>query len=107
MKATKLTTPEKIEINQEIIFNRPNSLVICKIVEVRDKAVKVDYAVEPISESSSMSCIVFTYGCWIPKSVILADEYGCLTTKKWFENNFTGGWHIKRYFEEKGKKVFA
>jgi len=92
-----------IEIDAQIIFNRPNCLMVCRIVEIREKAVRVDYANEPIWGSGVVT--VYTYSCWIPKSAIIHDEYGSLITKKWFENTFKGGWRIKPYFIKDGKSI--
>lgn len=100
------TTQTQIELNGQILFNRPNSIIVCTITEIREKAIKVDYAVEPVSVySTGNSCIVFNYSCWIPKSVIVEDNG--LTVKKWFANTFKGGYHIKKYYVEGGKKIFV
>ena len=100
-EAAALNLPKSaIEIDAQIIFNRPNCLMVCRIVEIREKAVRVDYANEPIWGSGVVT--VYTYSCWIPKSAIIHDEYGSLVTKKWFENTFKGGWRIKPYYLNKG-----
>lgn len=95
---------QNIEINSQIIFNRPNCLIICRVTEVREKSVKVDYANEPIS-CNTPAVTVYSYSCWLPKSVIISDAHGSLTTKKWFENQFAGGYRIKPYFIKDGAKV--
>lgn len=101
------TAPVKIEMNDQILFDRPNSMIVCTIVEVREKAVKADYAVEPVwAGSSGNNVIVFNYSCWIPKSVII-DDRGGLTVKKWFANTFKGGHHIKKYYLENGQKKYV
>jgi len=92
-----------IEIDAQIIFNRPNCLMVCRIVEMREKAVRVDYANEPIWGINTVT--VYTYSCWIPKSAIKHDEYGSLITSKWFEKTFKGGWRIKPYFIKDGKSI--
>ena len=103
-EAAALSLPKAaIEIDSQIIFNRPNCLMVCRIVEMREKAVRVDYANEPISSKCGVT--VYNYSCWIPKSAIIHDEYGSLITKKWFEQTFKGGWRIKPYFIKEGKKV--
>jgi hypothetical protein len=100
--ALALNLPKSpIEIDAQIIFNRPNCLMVCRIVEVREKAVRVDYANEPIMSNCAVT--VYTYSCWIPKSAIIHNEYGGLITKKWFENKFEGGYKIKPYFVQNGK----
>ena len=103
-EAAALNLPKSaIEIDAQIIFNRPNCLMVCRIVEIREKAVRVDYANEPIWGSGVVT--VYTYSCWIPKSAIIHDEYGSLITKKWFEQTFKGGWRIKPYFIKDGKSI--
>lgn len=103
-EAATLDMPKSaIEIDAQIIFNRPNCLMVCRIVEVREKAVKVEYANEPIS--GVIGVTVYNYSCWIPKAAIIHDEYGSLITKKWFENKFEGGWKIKPYFIKNGVKT--
>lgn len=97
-----------IELNGQILFDRPNSIIVCTIVEIRDKAIKVDYAVEPVwAGSSGNNVVVFNYSCWIPKSVIITDKNGSLSVKKWFSNTFKGGHHIKKYYLENGQKQFV
>lgn len=103
-EATSLSLPKAaIEIDSQIIFNRPNCIMVCRIVEMREKAVRVDYANEPISSKCGVT--VYNYSCWIPKSAIIHDEYGSLITTKWFENTFKGGWRIKPYFIKDGKSI--
>ena len=103
-EAAALNLPKSaIEIDAQIIFNRPNCLMVCRIVEMREKAVRVEYANEPISSKCGVT--VYSYSCWIPKSAIIHDEYGSLITKKWFESTFKGGWRIKPYFIKDGKIV--
>lgn len=98
---------DQIGMYAQILFDRPNSIIVGRIIEIRDKAVKIDYAVEPISASSAgMMCTVFNYTCWIPKSLIINDKNGGLTVKKWFARNFTGGYRIKKYFIENEKQIF-
>lgn len=105
-EAAALSLPKAaIEIDSQIIFNRPNCMMVCRIVEVREKAVRVDYANEPIWGNCSVT--VYTYSCWIPKSAIIHDQYGSLITKKWFENKFEGGWKIKPYFIQEGKIILV
>lgn len=103
---TLIMTPE-IAIDDQILFNRPNSLIVCTVTEIREKAIKVDYAIEPISVYGGNAVVVFTHTCFIPKSVIIGSEEKGLTVKKWFENKFTGGVHIKKYFRENGKKIMC
>lgn len=95
----------QIELNEQILFNRPNSLIVCRITDITEKAVKVDYCVEPISFTNN-SCIVYNYTTYIPKSVIINDELGGLGVKKWFSANFKGGYKTKPYFLSNDKKIF-
>lgn len=106
-----VTTPtlikDETKIFGQILFDRPNSIIVGRIVEIREKAVKIDYAVEPVHASSSgMILTVYTYCCWIPKSLITNDKHGSLTVKSWFARNFSGGRHIKKYYIENGEKKF-
>lgn len=101
-----MTTSNNIlEINDQILFGRPNCIAICRVAEVREKAVKVDYALEPIWSNNNV--IVFNHTCWIPKSVIVNDKNKGLTVKKWFETKFEGGPHIKKYFMKGDEKIFV
>ena len=99
----------KIELNKQILFKRPNCLFIGRIVRITEKAVQVDYCLEPTSLRVGMLPItVFTHSCYIPKSVLIEDtdlpsEYSC-TTKKWFASTFNGGYHIRKYYME-GDKI--
>jgi hypothetical protein len=99
-------TLDKIELNEQILFYKGEGLFIGRIVEVRDKAVKVDYCWE--SAWSNGSCIVYTYCTWIPVSQITNDKIGGLTVKGWFKKNLNSNrvFHIKKYFIEGGEKVF-
>jgi hypothetical protein len=95
-----------IETNEQILFNRPNSLIICRIIKITDKAVQIDYAVEPISFTNN-NCIVYNYSCYIPKSVIINDKMGGLTVKLWYSYKWEGGHRIKPYFlKDNNNKVF-
>ena len=102
----EITSVPKIEAGGQILFDRPNSLIVCNIVEVREKAIKVDYAIEPISMYGGNAVVVYTHTCFIPKSVITGSEEKGLTVKKWFSNQWTGGVHIKKYFTKEGKQIF-
>lgn len=75
------------------------------MVQVKDKAVKVDYDLEPCFNGS---VVVYTRTCWVPKSVLVADKNGIgFEVKKWFANKFQGGPFIKKYFMEGNKQIFA
>lgn len=105
MTTKAIQNPLAVELNSQILFDRPNCLMCCRVVEVREKAVRVDYANEPISLGNGVT--VFSYTCWIPKSVIVADKFGDPTVKKWFSSNFKGGLRIKKYFMKEGKQIFV
>lgn len=96
----------KIELNEQILFSKNEGLFVGIITELRDKAVKVDYAWESVWGAAT--CVVFTYTTWIPKSQLTGDKFGDLTVKKWFINNMNTEkiYHIKKYFVENNKKCF-
>lgn len=97
----------KIELNEQILFSNNVGLFIGRIVELREKAVKVDYCWESIW--SNGKCIVFNYTTWIPISQIINDEIGGLTVKSWFKNNMNTEkiYHIKKYFVKNNEKCFV
>lgn len=100
-------TKDEIAIGSQILFDRPNCIIVGIISEVREKAVKIDYAKEPVNAAFASNMLpVYTYACWIPKSLIVNDKVGGLTVKAWFARNFSGGHHIKKYFIEKDKKHY-
>lgn len=101
-------TQSKIELNEQILFYKDAGLFVGRIVEIRDKAVKVDYCFESIWNNSSTT--VFNLCTWMPKSVIINDEIGGLTVKKWFANIGLSKdkiFHIKKYFVKNGEKIFV
>lgn len=91
--------PAELKVNAQILFNRPNCLIVGRIVELREKAVKMDYCLDPISVySKGSNAVIYTNTCWVPKSVLKSDEYGIgFEVKKWFEKAFKGGPRIKNY----------
>ena len=108
METTTAIIKDEIAIDGQILFDRPNSIIVGRIVEIREKSVKIDYAVEPVSASSSGNMVtVYTYCCWLPKSLIINDKNGSLTVKAWFARNFSGGFRIKKYLMEGEKKIFV
>ena len=107
-KAMETITKSQMELNEQIIFAKDASIFISRIIEVKEKAVKVDYCFESVW--SNPSIIVYTYTMWIPKSVIIHDEIGGLTVKKWFAKNGLqkeNTFFIKKYFINDDKKVFV
>ena len=97
---------DKIEVNGQIIFSLNGGLFVGRITEVREKAIKVDYTVENIWSNSTVT--VFTYTTFLPLSVIIYNEIGALTVKKWFTSKFDSSkaFHIKKYFMEGDTQVF-
>lgn len=87
----------KIELNSQILFDRPNCLFVGRVVEIREKALKVDYCLEPIFAGGSCMVPVFNWSVWVPKSVMIEDKDRGFTVKKWFAKHFKGGHHIKKY----------
>ena len=106
MQNEELLTLETItKIDEQILFNvGREGIFVGRIVEIREKALKVDYTIENCWGQSR--CIVFNYCTWMPKSVLeFTDPKKGLTVKTWFARNFKGGNHIKRYFMTEGRKV--
>lgn len=104
----------KIELNEQILASKSirggACLFVGRIVDVREKAVKVDYATEGISGyGSSAGVTVFMYSVWVPKSVIQHDDRGQLTLKPWFlSKGLSNAHHIKKYFiNNNGEKALV
>jgi hypothetical protein len=98
----------KIELNEQILFSKDAGLFIGRIVELREKAVKVDYCFESVWSNGAIT--VFNYTTWMPKSVIINDEIGILTVKKWFINtglNTEKIFHIKKYYVKGENKIYV
>jgi hypothetical protein len=103
----EVVVKSQIELNEQILFSKDAGLFIGRIVELREKAIKVDYCFESIWGNGST--VVFNYTTWMPKSVIINDEIGGLTVKKWFANsglNTEKVFHIKKYFMKGDEKIF-
>lgn len=101
-------TQSQIELNEQILFSKDAGIFVGRIVEIREKAIKVDYCFESVWGNSAIT--VFNYTTWIPKSVIINDEIGGLTVKKWFSNsglNSEKVFHIKKYFVKGDVKIFV
>lgn len=62
-----------------------------------DKAIKIDYALEPVFAGSVSSGVMATKTAWIPKSQVTTDKYGCLQIKPWFVNKAMKSYNIKPY----------
>lgn len=103
-----------IELNEQILASKGikggAALFVGVIVDVREKAVKVDYTIEGISGyGSNVMATIYNYSVWVPKSVILHDDRGQLTLKPWFlTTGLKNGHHIKKYMLGEGsKKIFV
>lgn len=83
-----------IELNEQILFTKNQALFCGRIVEIREKAIKVDWFWLPIMASAG-GVDVYTYGIWIPKSQLITKE-NTLTCKTWFIKNMKG-FNIKKY----------
>jgi len=106
-----------LSVGEQILFD-PNAhtMIVAEITEIRDKSVKINYALEPVSVySRGNKYPVFTHTTFIPKSVIEFDktfpsDFPSLTLKKWYAKK---GWldakkfNIKKYYYDGDKKVFV
>ncbi len=99
-----VTVPVEIKLDEQILFGKINSMFVGRVVEVKEKAIKVDYYWQPVM-GALMHCQVFNYSTWMPISVLKTTNNG-VSVKSWFANKFTGGHHIKKYFINEGNKVF-
>lgn len=91
-----METTVKLETDTQIIFAKNEALFVGRVVEIREKAVKVDFFWHPIWSNFS-KLDVYTYSTWIPKSQIIESEKAGPTCKKWFIQNMQGH-KIKKYF---------
>lgn len=97
-----------INLNDQILFSKDAGLFIGRIVEIREKAIKVDYCFESVWGGGAIT--VFNYTTWIPKSVVINDTLGGLTVKKWFVNtglNSEKIFHIKKYYMKGEEKIYV
>lgn len=94
------------QLNDSVIVNNASqSFIFGYIVEVREKAIKIDYEVTPVWGSGKT--IIYTACAWLPISQIEQDGNGCWKAKKWMEKNFKG-YKIKPYFiGSNNQKVFC
>lgn len=109
----------EIQVGEQILFDQHVKggivLIVCNVTEVREKAVKVDFAQEPVSVGHRGGHPVFTYTMWLPKSVIISEpiegtSHSQTTVKKWFANkgfNEAKKFHIKKYMLEGDKKIYV
>ena len=94
----------KIEVGEQILASRgQQTLFVATIVELTEKAVKVDCTLDSIYNNS---VTVFTHTMFIPKSVVINTKQGDLTLKKWFINNLELKYRIKPYFLKDDNKIY-
>lgn len=73
------------------------ALLVGVITKETEKAVKIDYAIEPIFVGSAGSSVtIANRTAWVPKSQIEDDGRGA-RIKKWFANKALKGFNIKPY----------
>jgi hypothetical protein len=97
-----------IEIHDQILFLKGESLFVGTVTEIREAAVQADYTWLS-SWNGGAGVVVFEYTMWIPKSVIERNVTGVLTVKKWFISkgmNADKIFHIKKYYLENGVKKY-
>jgi hypothetical protein len=100
-----METLVKLEIDAQIIFAKNEALFVGRVVEVSEKAIKVDWFWQPIWSNFS-ALDVYTYSVWIPKSQVVESEKAGPTCKKWFIQNMQSH-RIKPYFiDDKGTKQY-
>ena len=73
------------------------ALLVGVVTKETEKAIKIDYALEPIFAGGSLGATFFNRTAWIPKSQVVADGRGAWEIKKWFANNALKGFNIKPY----------
>lgn len=101
------TATDLFIVNEQILATKNQGIFVGRIVEVREKAVKVDYCWQSVWGNISVN--VYTYTTWMPKSVIVSDGQNGLTIKKWFMNKGLDPqkiFNIKKYWMENGEKIY-
>lgn len=101
MEATAI----KPELNAQILFDKPNSIFVGRVVEIKEKSIKVDYYWQSIW-GAIQTLEIFEYSGWMPLSILIEDKNKGLTVKKWFANKWPGGRAIKAYYVKDGVKKF-
>ena len=88
-------------LNEQIFADincKGGSAILVGIIKMEsDKAIKIDYCLEPVFAGSSSSSCVLTKTAWVPKSQVKKDQYGCLVIKPWFANIAMKSYNIKPY----------
>jgi len=91
---------ETININQSVFADISckggTALLIGIIVSETEKAIKIDYSLEPVFASGSSAVIMANRTAWIPKSQIIAKD-GAFEIKGWFANKMMKSFNIKPY----------
>jgi hypothetical protein len=100
-----LVIGQDIQINDQILASKGESLLIANVTEIREKCVKIDYCWESVWSGSTI--VVYTYTTFVPKSQIIKNEVGW-TLKKWFLNNMNPEFikTIKKYFVKDNVKNY-
>lgn len=66
------------------------------VVKETEKAVQINYAIEPVFVGSAGSSQTFANrSAWVPKSQVVSDGRGAYEIKSWFANKAMKGFHIK------------
>lgn len=74
------------------------ALLVGVITKETEKAVKIDYALEPVFVGSAGSAVTMANRtAWVPKSQVKEDGRGAFTITKWFANQALKGFNIKPY----------
>ena len=75
------------------------------VTKETEKAVLIDYAIEPVFIGAQGQVTIYTKSAWIPKSVIVPSGTGSFEIKQWFRAKMKPT-PIKPYFlNNEGKKV--
>lgn len=78
------------------------------VTEVREKAIKADISIEPITLSGGQFTTIYDRTGFVPRSVIERDEKKMLNVKQWFQNRGElKTFPIKKYYFDNDKKVFC
>ena len=101
--ASVATQSINIELNESIVWGKGETMYYGVITEVREKAIKVDIAVEGVWIKSHVT--VYNYSCWVPISAII-DDRGVLTIKKWLINKGVELIKIKKYHLSNGVRYY-
>lgn len=96
----------EIQLNDQILFNKGNSLFIGRVVKKTEKAVRVDYDLRPNESKGSVEVVVYHFYAWIPISVLVLDSNGInFTVKKWYAHSYNGGHTMRAYILSRGRVV--